>query len=250
MLSRFGNYAPSFLDENEHLQLSTDICNEIEKNHLEDSFFISFIPELRSDLADLTLITMRVFKSEYTKYVKESDTFRTGFYRAALRNLRDDCKFIKRNHTTGTAASIVLKVFDDHPVKYERSYTEKSVQLKNLFEALEEVDESIPKTSAATRITQLYNEQETFDKWRKKQIEDLNSKHQGTLISISDEVSFKTNAALSYLETQSKIHGGEYENSAQLIEEIIMKIMTPARARKTKRRSANSEVQEITPYII
>ncbi len=241
MQSRFSNYAPTILDENEHIQLSSDIVSEIKTKFSEDPFYISFTPELSQSIAALVQLTTRVFKSEFTKNVKESDQLRSGLYRSAVRNLKDDVKFRELDSIAGDNAEIVLKVFEEHPVKCDGSYTEESVQLRNLFDALDEVDSSIPKTSAVKRITQLLSEQPKFDEWRKKQTDDQNSKLHGQLYSAIEEVSFKTNAALNYLETQAMVHGGEFETSAQLIEEMIMKIMTPARARKTKHDSDGSE---------
>lgn len=240
MQSRFSNYAPTILDENEHIQLSSDILNEIKTKFSEDPFYISFTPGLSQSISALVQLTTRVFKSEFTKNVKESDLLRSGLYRSAVRNLKEDCKFRMLDPVSGDAAEIVLKVFDDHPVKCNGSYTEETVQLKNLFEALQEVDDSVQKTSAAKRITQLQSEQFKFDEWRRKQTDDQNSKLHGKMDSAIDELAFKTNAALSYLETQAMVHGGEFEKSAQLIEGIIMKIMTPARARKTKHEAENS----------
>lgn len=241
MQSRFSNYAPTIIDENEHIQLSSDIVNELKIKFSEDPFYISFTPELSQSIAALVQLTTRVFKSEYTKNVKESDLLRSGLYRSALRNLRDDVRFRELDSVSGDNAEVVIKVFENHPVKCDGSYTEETVQLKNLFEALQEVDEELQKTSAAKRIAQLQNEQNQFDQWRKKQTDDQNSKLHGELGTAIDEVGFKTNAALSYLETQAMIHGGEFEKSAQLIEEMITKIMTPARARKTKHESESSE---------
>ncbi len=241
MQSRFLNYSPSIIDENEHIQLSTDILSELKAKLSEDPFYISFTPGLSKSIAALVQLTTRVFKSDYTIKVQESNLLRTSLYRSAHRLLKEDVKFREFDSISGDASEIVLKVFEEHPVKCNSGYTEESVQLRNLFEALEEVDVSVSKTSAAQRIAQLHNEQNMFDEWRKKQTDDQNSKLHGQLDDAIAEVSFKTNAALSYLETQAMVHGGEFETSAQLIEEMIMKIMTPARARKTKHDSDSSE---------
>lgn len=239
MQSRFSNYAPSFLDEHEHIQFSTDFQTELRNRLSEDPFYIALLPELTISTDKLVQLSKRVFKSEFTGSIKHSDSLRGKLYRSIIRMLKDDVTFAELEPEDAETAHIVLDVFEKHPVETEKGYTEESVNLKKLLAALDEIADKVSLCSAAKRIGNLRNEQAKFDEWRQKQLEEKNGMLRGDLQPVIDEISFKTNSALSYLEAQAMINGGDYETSAKLVEEMIMKIMTPARARKT--RNGNEE---------
>ncbi len=236
MQSRFTNWAPSFLESDETISFSKELFTET-SSLSEEPFYITFNPSLKTTIDTIDEMNSREFKSIYTEKVRTEDIVRAKLYRSAISLLEDDVKFADIDPEAAEIASTVLSVFGKYPVEVNGGYNDESIQLGSLFTGLDEISDTVTQSSAAKRITALRASQAKFDEYRATQLAEKVGTLRGKMSTVLNALEFKIDGSLNYLEMQAMIHGGEYEAKAVVLEEMINRVMTPARARETRKSS-------------
>ncbi|MCP5013760.1 MAG: hypothetical protein GY938_00585 [Ketobacter sp.] len=181
----------------------------------------------------------RVFSSEYTKQIKVCDEERDMLCSAAKREIENKAMLKSVFPEKAAAAEALLKVFDANSVDIHASYAVESLEIEQLLDILStsankaqlEVCDVLPI------IEQLTSVQGTFTELYKKRLDAEAAKEFGNIRAVAKQMVLRIGYIHSHLDACATDLPDDYLSLADKVNELTLKTMTPARARRNRKEA-------------
>jgi hypothetical protein len=245
MHNRYDNFSHTYCTNNELAQLAIQVYAEIETNLLDDEFLTTERLIIKTECDTVDTLLGRSKSDEYTQKLDLSDQRRDKIIRVIKRNLLSDIDMAEFDPEMAEAAKTVQKLMGDNTVDIRAGYTAETAQINTLLSnsKASEYADAIQENPTTDRLfLALRNEQLAFEELLRKQAEASSQVPTGEVKKHIVEIVYRLEGILSYLERKAESHGGAYETTAATLEKIVEKIMTPAKARAT--RKENEAIEE------
>lgn len=246
MSERYDDFCHTFCTNDELTTVTVRICTEVETNLPTDEFLTTETGKAKSESDIITTLKGRSKAGEFTEAIELSDKKRDRLLRVIKRRIKNDIDMEDIEPDAAAGARLVRKLMNENPVDARAGYSEESAQINTLLSSSKKpvYADAIAEGTESLFIA-LANEQAFFENLIHKQAKANSEVPTGEVKKHVDEMVYRLQGILSYLARKAESHSSTYETAAANIEEIITKIMIPARARATRlaaeREAAKSE---------
>lgn len=236
MKSRYSNYAPSLLSDEQIISIAQKVQSEI-ADFTENEFCVAEHAAVQKHLNQYETLKSRSSDITIADRTRKSDKNRRRYLTSMKRNLLDEIEDAEYSPQSAEAAQKIYAVIENSPVMHDISYDEESVQLKQLFAELDKADitaeiEKLP--AVKSNYAKLKNEQARFDELRNAKLEQTTNTPQGTVRVPIDAMLFHIEGVLSYIERRVIAGENLFDTPATNLEKFTNDLMTVARKRQTE----------------
>lgn len=233
MKSRYSNYAPSLLSDEQVILIARKVQSEIIV-FTENEFCVTEHAAIQKHLEHYDELNSRHSDTSIAERTRKSDKKRRRYLTSLKRALLEEIEEGEDSPESSKAAETIYTVIDNNPVQHNISYDEESVQMKQLFAELDKLTDEFELLAAKRNYAKLKSEQGRFDQLREDKLTQSTNTPVGSVRVPIDAMVFHIEGVLSYIER--RVIGGDtlFEASAINLEKFTNDLMIVARKRKTE----------------
>lgn len=237
MQSRYDSFSHSYLTNEELRTLAIRVCTELETSHPSDEYLSTECALVKEESSTITTLKGRSKSGAFTEEIENTDKKRDRLIRVINRKLINDIDLAEYDPEQAERAEKVFKIMKDNKVDLKAGNSEETAMINSLLEVAGKPGnlEVVQASSVASQFEALKTVQDEFEDLIQQQAKANSEVPVGVVKEHIGIIIFHLEGILSYLERKAMSDSATYEASAAKIEEMIVAVMTPARARASKK---------------
>lgn len=246
MFKVLNGLALSYLNVRELLTLAQRVVEVVQRAFASVPFLMDQSERLKVDVEALSTAFQKSLGSEFTEKLAQMDSVRDTAYRSFLLYIEGIAAGTLKPDEAAAAAS-VLRIIDKHNRSlYRLGYASESASLYALVKELSEDDNPalLEKANAVDRYEELKLKMNAFEELYQSKLSEESVKAFPETRKAAKDIAYRLEGLLTAADLVSWDDPATFRQGADELEDAITYIMTPARARHTRRENSRDDDDE------